>query len=230
MPESKAQFKYYFDFLSQPSRALYIILKQSGTPFEENQINLLEGGNQTIEFKNEVNRFQKVPAIVEGNFKLAESIAILRYFSNKNYIAEHFYPKDVQKRARVDEFLQWQHNGIRTSCSLYFRFLWVQDKFFGAPAAPGKVAKYKSEMERDLGVIETVWLKDTKFINGNELTAADVFGACEVEQIRTTAYDVGEKFPKVAKWIETVRKELEPHFDFAHQTIYKYEKETKSKL
>lgn len=35
--------KYYFDFLSQPSRTLYILLKESGTKFEEHQLDLLKG-------------------------------------------------------------------------------------------------------------------------------------------------------------------------------------------
>lgn len=38
-------------------------------------------------------------------------------------------------------------------------------------------------MEIDLNLIENLWLKDTKFLAGNNLTAADIFGACEIEQI-----------------------------------------------
>lgn len=90
---------------------------------------------------------------------------------------------DLKQRAKLDEFLEWQHTAIRTSCSLYFRFLWVQEKIFGAPASKEKVAKYRKLMEKDLQLMEDLWLKDTKFLVGNNLTAADVFGACEIEQI-----------------------------------------------
>ena len=111
---------------------------------------------------------------------------MFRYFANKNYIQERFYPEDIFKRARVDEFLQWQHNGIRTSCSLYFRFVWVEKLITGQSAPPEKVAKYRKAMERDLQCMEDEWFKDAnqKYISGgDELTAADLFGACEVEQI-----------------------------------------------
>ena len=107
-----------------------------------------------------------------------------RYFANKKYIDERFYPSDLCQRARVDEFLSWQHNGIRSSCSLYFRFLWAEKYITGQSAAAGKIAKYQAEMERDLQYMEDEWLQDgAKFLNGNVLTAADVFGACELEQI-----------------------------------------------
>ncbi|TMW42019.1 hypothetical protein DOY81_012901 [Sarcophaga bullata] len=131
------------------------------------------------------------------------------------------------QRARVDEFLQWQHTGIRTSCSLYFRFTWAQAKLFGYPASEGKIRKYQKMMEKDLNQMENLWLSGTKFLVGNEITAADVFGACEIEQIRCAGYEIKDKYPKMYKWIENVRKQLAPHFEEAHHTVYAYEKETK---
>jgi glutathione S-transferase len=70
--------KFYYNLLSQPSRALYIFLKQNNIPAEFIDINLINGDHMTDEFK-EINRFQKVPCIVDDDgWKLAESIAILR--------------------------------------------------------------------------------------------------------------------------------------------------------
>lgn len=43
--EEEKLLKYYFDFLSQPSRALYILLKVSDTKFEPIHIDLLKGNN-----------------------------------------------------------------------------------------------------------------------------------------------------------------------------------------
>lgn len=40
---SGAPVKFYFDLLSQPSRALYIFLKQAKIPFDEHQIALRQG-------------------------------------------------------------------------------------------------------------------------------------------------------------------------------------------
>lgn len=89
--------KLYLDFISAPSRALYIIFKVSRSNVKtvpvqlrkgklsiyqnKNWINTnlnVTGEHLTEKFREEVNRFQKVPCIVDGQFKLAESIAILR--------------------------------------------------------------------------------------------------------------------------------------------------------
>ncbi|KAI8124076.1 hypothetical protein FF38_00200 [Lucilia cuprina] len=224
--------KYYFDFLSQPSRALYILLRESGTKFQANQVDLLKGEHQNDDYK-QVNRFQKVPAIIDyvnnKEFHLAESIAILRYLVECNKISLNFYPIDLKLRAQVDEFLEWQHTTIRTSCSLYFRFVWVQEKLLGAPASSDKIAKYRLLMEKDLELMENLWINENKFLVGNSITAADVFGACEIEQIRCTGYEIKLKFPKIYTWIENVRKELKPIFDEAHHVVYSIENKTKSK-
>lgn len=73
--------KYYYDLMSQPSRALFIILKLSKIPFEAREIALAKGEHLTKEYKETANRFGKVPCIVDGNddFQLSESIAILRW-------------------------------------------------------------------------------------------------------------------------------------------------------
>lgn len=78
MPLLKMTLKFYFDLLSQPSRALYILFKMTKLPYESIPVALRNGAHLTDEFKNDVNRFQKVPCIIDDGFKLSESVAILR--------------------------------------------------------------------------------------------------------------------------------------------------------
>ena len=41
----------------------------------------------------------------------------MRYIAVKYNVAEHWFPrKDVQKAAKIDEFLNWQHLNIRQWC------------------------------------------------------------------------------------------------------------------
>lgn len=69
--------KYYYDILSQPSRALYMFMKLNKIPFEPVVVKLARGQHMKESFR-EVNRFQKVPCIDDNGFKLAESVAIFR--------------------------------------------------------------------------------------------------------------------------------------------------------
>ena len=42
------------------------------------------------------------------------SVAIMRYTAVKYDVADHWYPRNnVQKTARVDEFLNWHHYNFR---------------------------------------------------------------------------------------------------------------------
>lgn len=66
------------------------------------------GQHLTADFQN-INRFKKIPCIVDGDFKLVESIAIYRYLASEYKVDDHWYPKDSKKRARIDEYLEWQH-------------------------------------------------------------------------------------------------------------------------
>ena len=49
------------------------------------------------------------------------SIAILKYLHAKCDLADHWYPKDMKKRARVDEYLSWYHLNTRIKAAMVFR-------------------------------------------------------------------------------------------------------------
>ena len=48
------------------------------------------------------------------------SAAIMTYLVDKYHLPDHWYPKDLQKRAKVDEYLHWHHNYLR----------WIARSFF----------------------------------------------------------------------------------------------------
>lgn len=45
----------------------------------------------------------------------------MNYLSREGIIPESLYPKDSKARAMVQEFLEWQHVGLRLPCAMYFR-------------------------------------------------------------------------------------------------------------
>ncbi|XP_067640763.1 glutathione S-transferase theta-1 isoform X2 [Eurosta solidaginis] len=213
--------KFYYDLMSQPSRALLIILKMSGVQFQDCPVALRKGEHLTEEFKQNINRFQRVPCIIDDGFKLAESIAVLRYLSAKGKIPEHLYPKYFVEQARVDEFLEWHHLALRITCSLYFRTVWLDPLVTGERPEDDKIEKLKNQMEGNLDIIENVWLAKTDFLTGQSLKVADIFAACEIEQTRLADYDVRIKYPKIKAWLKRVRAGCNPHYDYAHQIVYK---------
>ncbi|KAG5867390.1 hypothetical protein JTB14_022928 [Gonioctena quinquepunctata] len=211
--------KLFYDLHSQPSRALYIFLKLTKIPFESCAVDLIRGEHLTEDFKNNYSKFQKVPFIHEDDFVLAESIGILRYLCRQYTIADHWYPKDSRKQAKVDELLEWQHLNIRLNCSTYFL------KKFSTPLKTGRepsaesMKKSKKYMLKSLAEFEDLFLARGPFVFGEKISYADIQAACEIEQPRMAGYNPRNEFPKIRTWIENVRKECNPYYDEAHHIV-----------
>lgn len=181
-----------------------------------------------------------MPCIHDNGYKLAESVAILRYLSAKGKIPEHLYPKYFVDQSRVDEFLEWQHMSLRLTCAMYFRTVWLEPLLTGRTPSEAKIETMRMHMERNLDVVEEVWLESSEFLTGPTLTVADIFAACEIEQTREfilfinllnifivvfssgmADYDVRIKYPKIRAWLKRVRQSCNPHYDMAHEFVYK---------
>ncbi|XP_037041924.1 glutathione S-transferase theta-1-like [Bradysia coprophila] len=224
------QLKFYYDLMSQPARALYMFLKLNQIPHEPCYVSIGKGEHQTDDYEQNVNRFKKIPAIVDKDFKLSESIAIYRYLASEYKVADNWYPKDVKKRARVDEYLEWQHLNTRFGCSLYFISKWLLPVLMRQTVSEGRVAEAKARMEDALDAITNIWLKDQQFIAGNEITVADLVAATEIEQLVVTDYNPFEGRPTLKAWIEKVKSKTNPHYEDAHKMIYRAASKNKAKL
>ncbi|XP_058831664.1 glutathione S-transferase theta-2-like isoform X2 [Topomyia yanbarensis] len=180
--------------------------------------------NKTTEFKENVSRFGKLPCIVHGDFKLAENIAIFRYLDREFGLGQHnWYPKERTVRARVDEYLEWQHANIRAQCAIYFLYVWIRP-LQGLDLDPVKVERLRNNMIRCLDQFESEWLDGGRkqYLAGEELTYADLLAACELEQPKIAGFDPRVGRPHLAAWLERVRNSTNPHYDQAHQFVYKF--------
>ncbi|PWA63763.1 glutathione S-transferase [Artemisia annua] len=110
--------KVYCDRMSQPSRAVLLFCKINGIEFEEIHIDVINNKHLTPEYKA-INPMCQLPAIVNGEFKLFESHAILIYLSCAfPEIASHWYPTDISKRSKIHSVLDWHHTNLRRGTGL----------------------------------------------------------------------------------------------------------------
>ncbi|XP_014360250.2 glutathione S-transferase theta-1 [Papilio machaon] len=213
--------KLYYDLMSQPSRALYILLKATKCNFESNYVDLRKGEHYTEGF-SKINRLQKVPVIDHNGLLLSESVAIINYLSREGVIPETLYPRDSRTRALVQEYLEWQHVGLRLHCAMYFRVKYLDPILLGRTPSEEQIKGYEERMVSALQLLETKWLgRGTDFIVGNNVTVADLWAACELEQPRMAGFDAKDKFPNIATWWTKVRQNFNPHYDEAHIILNK---------
>lgn len=214
------QLRLYFDFTSQPSRALYVFLKITGIPFEGCKVSLLGGEQRTPEFAK-INPRKKVPAIVDGGFALSESIAIVRYITDKyrDQIADHWYPSNLQQRAKVDEYLEYQHLGTRLHYSNLFMYEFrnmQSEKTYD----PKEKEKLLTNVQKITHIVQKTFLGDQKFLCGNEISVADIFAIHEILQLVGTGHNPLMESPKLASWMERVSHKLNPHFTESIEELY----------
>lgn len=213
--------KFYYDLMSQPSRAIYIFLKVTGINFEPKTIKL---GN--LEHKSEdflkINPLGQVPAIDDNGFILRESVGILRYLCREKDVPDQWYPKESKAQAKMDEFIEWQHNGLRLPCGYYFKLQWLEPRLTGKAPLESDIKRFKGLMEDSYDNMENLWLNhNKKFIFGNHLTIADLLAVMELEQPKICGFDPRPGRPRLAAYMDAVKSETSPHYDQANKIIDK---------
>lgn len=176
----------------------------------------------TKRFGKDVNRLHKVPAINDNGFMLSESVAIFHYLGRKGSLTDRWYPSDLKALTSIDEYLQWQHNNLTIGAGMTFRAL-TNSLTNGAEPSAEEIELYKRTLIKSLDDLECIWLKDNKFLVGDEVTFADLMAASLLEQVvGTKLYKLDEKrHPKTKCWFDEVRKHFGVPFIEAHQFVYK---------
>ncbi|KAL3645699.1 Glutathione S-transferase theta-1 [Castilleja foliolosa] len=218
--------KVYADRMSQPSRAVIIFCKVNGIDFEEVKIDLSRRHHLTPEFRD-VNPMKQVPAIVDGRFKLFESHAILIYLASIfPGVADHWYPADLFKRAKIQSVLDWHHLNLRLGAAKYV-FNSTLAPAFGLPLSQEKAGESEKILSASLKKIESVWLKGNgRFLLGSsQPSIADLSLVCEIMQLEIVDAKDRERIlgphQRVLKWIDDTKNATRPHFDEVHSILFK---------
>lgn len=166
--------------MPQPVRSVLYFLQISNIEYTFRPVNISAGEHLTEEY-SKINPFQTLPAIVHNGFNLWESAAIVTYLSEVYNVDNEMYPKDLKTRARINAYLHWHHENMRTPLASYFFSKHISPKVANTPALTDLTEKpYKQALEIWYTTIENQ-LKETGFIARTpEKTIADIFAFNEV--------------------------------------------------
>ncbi|KAJ4942585.1 hypothetical protein JOQ06_012439 [Pogonophryne albipinna] len=213
----------YLDLHSQPCRSVFLLAKAIGIPFEFKLVELFAGQQYSEEF-GKINVMRKVPVMKDGSFVLTESVAILKYMLQKHSssLADHWYPADLQQRARVNEYLSWQHMNLRAHGSKVFLLKALFPVIMGSEVPKEKMDAAVQDLNQSLQMLEDKFLQNKPFIVGDKISVADLVAIVEIIQPVATGLDVFEGRQKLTAWRERVKKALgEKLFAEAHEVIMK---------
>ncbi|XP_069001439.1 glutathione S-transferase theta-2 [Embiotoca jacksoni] len=209
----------YLDLLSQPCRAVHILLTCTGIPHRVRTVALRKGEHRTPDFTR-LNPMQKVPVMVDNNFILTESDAILKYLAAKHDVPEHWYPRQPERRARVDEYTAWHHTNTRPHAAKVFILEVLLPTQSGSAVDEVRLNHALSELKDTLDRLESMFLCRQPFLCGDDITLADLLAVCELMQPLGGGRDVLKDRPLLQQWKSRVQSAVGDSFDRAHAVLY----------
>ncbi|XP_055010968.1 glutathione S-transferase theta-1-like [Boleophthalmus pectinirostris] len=165
----------------------------------------------------------------DGDFILTESTAILEYMVQKHKAPDHWFPSELQPRARVNEYLSWQHTNLRATGSKVFVLKAVFPVMMGSEVPKEKMDAALGALNESVALLENYFLQDKPFIAGDQISVADIVAIAEIMQPVGTGVDVFEGRLKLSAWRDRVKAALgEKLFKEANEVIMKINDLTKN--
>ncbi len=162
--------KIYADPITVNCRKVLAGLDLIGAPYELVYVDYFKG-QQKEEPYIFLNPNASIPAMVDGEFVLWESNAILQYAADK-VGNQSVYPKDLQTRADINRWLLWESSSWFPSCYVYLVENCVKPLLGGS--ADSAVLKAQDDQFHKLAGILDQRLAKQEWVAGNQVTIADI--------------------------------------------------------
>jgi len=146
-----------------------------------------------------------VPMLVDGELRLSESSAILKYLADK--IGSPAYPKDLKKRAKVDEMMDWLNTQFYRDWAygLCYPQLFPHHKRRSDEAHAGAIEWGQKNSQNWLKLLNDHWIGPKPYLCGDQVTIADYFGAGIVTLGEIIGCDFAP-YPNIQRWLANMKK------------------------
>jgi glutathione S-transferase len=194
--------KLYMHPMSTTSRCVMLFLAESGMKLDQQVIDLFSGEHHKAPFVA-VNPNRMVPVLEDGDFRLTESSAILKYLAD--VANSPAYPKDLKKRAKVNEMMDWFNSNLYRDWGygLVYPQVFPPHKRPDDMVQAATIAWHKERAGNWLKILDGMIGKN-KFLTGDAVTIADYFGA-EILGIGDAIGCDLSATPNVARWMKTMK-------------------------
>lgn len=130
---------------------------------------------------------------------------------------EQWYPKDLKKRAYIDEYLHWHHSNIRIGLGNFLYNKYIGPKYYGTKFSQEIDDACLIKREKALNYLDKVLEKS--FVGKTDKPSiADLSCYCEFSQMKIVNYDFRQ-------WGNIVRRMEEMEklhgVEMAHKVFYK---------
>ncbi|MGH8282197.1 MAG: glutathione S-transferase family protein [Gammaproteobacteria bacterium] len=191
--------KLYYSPLSSNSFKVRVAAALLDIPLDLHNVELPKGEQRRPEYLA-INPMGKVPVLVDGEFVLPESAAIMIYLAESKP-GKTLYPAERHASAEVNRWLFWAANHWAPAIgALAFEKVLKPRFFHGEP----DVAQIKRQEDLIQGFAKVLdgQLTKRQWVAGNTLTLADVaIAAAFTSPVQLPI----SSWPHIASWLERVR-------------------------
>jgi glutathione S-transferase len=185
----------YYSPASFNSRRALGVIEHLGVRVEKKVVDLMKGEQRAEKFLA-LNPNGKVPVLVDGDYVLWESHAIMQYVAEK-YGDGRLWPNDIARRADVTRWMCWGLAHWQPACGA-FVYERVFNPVFGRPTDENVVKQGERELEV-LAKVLNAQLEGREWITGKELTLADFSLAAPLTYAAPARIPLSP-YPNILRW------------------------------
>ena len=192
--------KLYYHPISTTSRPVMLFAAESGIPLEMQVVDLFIGEHVQPPY-SAINPNKLIPTLEDGKFILTENSAILKYLADK--VDSPAYPKDLQKRARVNERMDWTSTQLCSDLvyALVYPQIFDSHKRRSDEAQAATLERGKERAQAWLAVLDKHVLgPGNNYLCGDSITIADYHAASYVALAEVIGSDLAD-YPNVKRWL-----------------------------
>ncbi len=197
--------KLYMHPVSMTCRPVRLFAADHNIAIDEEFVDLMTGAHLQPAYAA-INPNCLVPVLEDGDLKLTESSAILKYLADT--IGSPAYPKDLKQRAKVNEMMDWLNTNFYRDWgyNLCYPQLFPHLKQRSDEAQAATLALGQANAKRWLTLLNDYWIGPNKtYLCGDAITIADYFGAGLVTLGEVIGIDFAA-YPNVKRWLDAMKK------------------------
>jgi glutathione S-transferase len=196
--------RLYYHPASTTSRVVQQFAEDQGIALDYRVVDLFTGAHLQPDFAR-INPNCLVPVLEDGDFRLTECSAILKYLGDKT--GSPAYPKDLKQRARVHEMMDWFNSNMYKDLA----YGMVYPQAFPHHKRPGEQVQAatlewgKRNTARWLEVLDRGLIgPDRRFLCGDSITLADYMGA-EMIGLGELIGCNYKAYPNIERWMGNMK-------------------------
>lgn len=196
--------KLYFHPVSTTCRTVMLFASEAGIDLDYQLVDLMTGAHLAPEYRA-INPNCLVPVLEDGDFRLTESSAILKYLADS--VGSPAYPKGLRERARVNEMMDWINANLYRDLAYGVAYpqLFPHHKRPSDAVHAGTIAWGQEKTRAWLATLDQQLIgPDKKFLCGDTVTIADYFGAPIVTLCELLRADLGA-YPNIRRWLSSMK-------------------------